>query len=197
MTGVQTCALPIYDWVWGPYKLDGSGSADEFLATKDERCEGIRRVALFPYSQDFKVYHCPSDNFAKNSNKYRTYSIPDCMNGMAGVFPWPILKKTTQVKSSGTKYIFVEEDDNRGYNMNSWILSPISGVGINRAVWNDPYLTVWHNRTSNLAFADGHVDNRKWSPETADYFTLQRDCFNGQWSTFRRALPAAKKISNG
>ena len=182
-----------YDWVWAPYKLDGSGSADEFAATMDERGEGIRRGALFPYGQDVKVYHCPSDNFSKTSNKYRTYSIPDCMNGMEGVFPWPALKKTTQVKSPGSKYIFVEENDNRGYNMNSWVLSPVAGVGINRAVWNDPYLTAWHHRTSNLAFADGHVDNRKWDPETADYFTLKRDSFNGQWGTFSPTTSGGKE----
>jgi len=68
--------------------------------------------------------------------------------------------------------------------MNSWILSPLAGAGINRRVWNDPYLTAWHNRTSNLAFADGHAENRKWSPETADYFTLEE--FMGQ--AFRAIL---------
>jgi prepilin-type N-terminal cleavage/methylation domain-containing protein/prepilin-type processing-associated H-X9-DG protein len=181
-----------YDWVWAPYRLDGTGSADEFAATKAERCEGIRRGALFPYGQDYKVYHCPSDKFRKDSNKYRTYSIPDCIGGISGIYAWPVANKMTQLKNLGSKYIFVEEDDDRGYNMNSWILSPISGKGINPAVWNDPYLTVWHNRTSNLAFADGHVDNRKWSPETADYFSMEQ--FMGlPWGSFSPSTPGGKE----
>lgn len=181
-----------YDWVWAPYKLDGSGSADEFAATKEERYEGIRRGAIFPYGQDFKVYHCPSDKFQKDKNKYRTYSIPDCMGGEAGRYPWPVIKKTNQLKSPGSKYVFVEEDDDRGYNMNSWILCPVPGLGINPAVWNDPYLTAWHNHTSNLAYGDGHVANRKWSPETADYFSSER--FMGlPWGSFSPSTLGGKE----
>jgi prepilin-type N-terminal cleavage/methylation domain-containing protein/prepilin-type processing-associated H-X9-DG protein len=181
-----------YDWVWAPYQLNGSGSADEFSATKEERCEGIRRGALFLYGQDVKVYHCPSDKFRKDSRKYRTYSIPDCMGGAEGIYPWPVSKKMTQLKSPGLKYIFVEEDDDRGYNMNSWILSPLAGVGINSEVWNDPYLTVWHNQSSNLAFADGHVDNHKWSPETADFFSLEQ--FTSlPWGSFSPSTPEGKE----
>ncbi len=77
------------------------------------------------------------------------------------------LTKTSQIKSPADKYCFVEENDPRGYNINSWVIDPGAGAAGNN--WSDP-LTVWHNSKSNLGFLDGHSETWKWSRETLDFF---------------------------
>ena len=179
-----------WDWVWGPYKLDGTGSADEWDATEEERREGIKRGAIYKYSEDTDAFHCPSDKNKQSSGKFRTYSIPDSMGGLWTHF-WPVVEKMSQIKRPSAKYVIVEEDDDRGYNMNSWILSPKQGGGVSETIWNDPYLTVWHNGSSNLAFADGHVDSRKWSKESFDYFSIEK--FDQSWGSFSPATSGGKE----
>ena len=60
----------------------------------------------------------------------------------------------------------VEENDPRGYNINSWV---IHTDGTDATGWGDP-LTVWHTGKSNLGFADCHAETWSWSDETTEFF---------------------------
>ncbi len=55
--------------------------------------------------------------------------------------------------------LMIEEDDYRGYNVNSWIISPPN-------TWTD-YVAGSHDGGDNLTFADGHMEYWKWiDPDT-------------------------------
>ncbi|AQT68759.1 putative major pilin subunit [Anaerohalosphaera lusitana] len=186
-----------WDWVWAPYELDGSGSADEFDATEKERREGIKRGAIYSYCSDADAFHCPSDKRTNNQQgnaKFRTYSIPDSLGGPEGYYPWRVFTKISQVKQPSRKYAIVEENDSRGYNMNSWILFPdeSSPNGFSTTAWCDPYLSAFHNDSSTFAYVDGHVDSRKWSRETIEYLDTPQSEFNNAWGSKVPSTDAGK-----
>jgi prepilin-type N-terminal cleavage/methylation domain-containing protein/prepilin-type processing-associated H-X9-DG protein len=131
----------------------------------DFHLNGIRNGTLYPFLDVVEVYHCPSDRRSTYDPEggalaYRTYSMPNCMNGDEG---WEIdiggekvTSKLTQIERPAEKYVFVEESDPRGINMNSWVMY------LDREKWIDP-LTIWHNKRSTLGFADGHAEVHTWS----------------------------------
>jgi len=120
----------------------------------DEKIVGIKRGVLYPYVESPKVYHCPGD---KRSSKpalkanglggYRSYSMPGSMTN-------PI-KKQTQIVSPDSMYVFIEEMDGRGYNINSWV------IYTTKQQWIDP-ISIWHGNSSTLGFVDGHAESHKW-----------------------------------
>lgn len=157
-----------WDWAWAPWQVGGNNAVINYAnATLEEKQEGIRNGTLWRYVEAYDSYHCPSDKSA--GGNYRSFSMPDSLNGKwgSGGTVWKLLKKSTQIKAPGTKYLFLEENDPRGYNINAWVIDP--GQGISSNAWADP-LTVWHSGKSNLAFLDGHSEEWNWSKETTDYF---------------------------
>jgi hypothetical protein len=84
----------------------------------------------------------------------------------------PHLKIST-IKSPGDKYIFVEEVDGRGMNVNSWIIKPQTPT-----TWIDP-ISIAHIGRSILGFADGHGEKHRWvDKSTAKMAKEQRTNFN-------------------
>jgi prepilin-type N-terminal cleavage/methylation domain-containing protein len=161
-------------WAWAPYDQQNSTTVPvNTLPTLEQRHKGIELGSLFEYNPDLDLYHCPSDKAQLDERKFRSYSIPDCLNGMWT--NWTVYKKYSQIRNPAAKYVFVEEDDDRYYNMNSWILSPDSSYadGIDRSKWNDPYLTIWHNDISSRGYIDGHVEKYKWASETRKFLSQQ------------------------
>ncbi len=160
-------------WAWAPYDEATDLSVPDpwtLLPTLEQRKKGIELGTLYKYNQDFDLYHCPSDRAQKNEYKLRSYSLPDCLNGLGG--PWTNYKKYSNIKSPSSKYVFVEEDDGRFWNMNSWFL-----FYSNPWRWDDPYLTVWHNDSSNIGYLDGHVDRHKWGNETRKFLSQESKDF--------------------
>lgn len=138
-------------------------------ATLDERKLGIQRGVLFRYAGDAKAYHCPGDNsklwvpnslnaFA-NNYAYRTYSGVENLNGWKKGLKEQVFK-INEIANSATKFVFVETIDMRGWCMGSWNMDfqPT-------AVWGDT-IAVWHRDRSNIAFADGHADPRRWTDKS-------------------------------
>ena len=67
-----------------------------------------------------------------------------------------------EIKNPDRKYVFIEEADDRGWNIGSWLLN------ISANTWTDP-LAPWHNDRSMLGFADGHGEKHRWrSKATAE-----------------------------
>ncbi|MCF7955247.1 MAG: prepilin-type N-terminal cleavage/methylation domain-containing protein [Phycisphaerae bacterium] len=143
---------PRSSWACRPQTESGVDKAGN--ANLEEMFFGIKRGVLYPYVESPKVYHCIGD---KRSSKpalkanglggYRSYSMPGSMTN-------PI-KKQTQIVSPDCMYVFIEEMDGRGYNMNSWIINTTSQK------WIDP-ISIWHGKSSTLGFADGHAESHKW-----------------------------------
>lgn len=163
-----------WDWAWAPWDASTDTAVTNYLnATQEQKQEGVKQGVLykFDYMTDIKAYHCPSDK--SPGGNFRSYSMPDCLNGKWGVEvsstgDWSNLTKYSQIKSPSDKYVFLEENDTRGYNINSWV---IHTDGTDAAGWGDP-LAVWHTNKSNLSFADGHAETWNWSDETSELFLL-------------------------
>ena len=151
-------------WVCVPQTEDGASrtSGSEI----DEKIIGIMRGQLYPYLENSKVYHCNGDERWREPSLstshggmggYRSYSITCGMNGV----DWPEiirLKKHTNIRSPGSKYVFVEEMDGRGYNAGAWAIYSV------QQQWIDP-IAIWHNNFSTLGFADGHAEGHRWFGE--------------------------------
>lgn len=152
-------------WVTGPISSNG--------VDLEGHMRGIRAGALYPYIETVEIYRCPSDRRDKpsvpiNKRAYRTYSMPNCIDGEAGgwtltnVGNRDLVTKTTQIRHPASKYVFLEESDPRGMNSGSWVMS------LHKEAWIDP-LTVWHDDKSTLGFADGHAEIHQWfEQETID-----------------------------
>ncbi len=135
---------------------------------------GLKRGLLWPYLKTPKVYHCPGDQrkLKTDNQSYRSYSILWTMNGSYGrsyesdpVYDTgEVAHKYIQIKNAGTKLVFVEDQDDRGWNMGSWVMMPVGHS------WTDS-LGLWHVDSGTLAFADGHAERHKWRDKrTIEYF---------------------------
>lgn len=168
-------------WVQAPQNDAGTvmlGAGSEPLATGRLAYEyesiGIKRGLLWPYLKTLKVYHCPGDRRIQlpTNSAFRSYSILWTMNGSYGRWyetdpvydTGEVAHKYTQIKNASSKLVFVEDEDDRGWNMGSWVLNP---VGDN---FTDS-LGLWHVDSGTLAFADGHAERHKWRDKrTIEYF---------------------------
>ena len=148
----------------------------------------IRAGKLFTYLESEKVYHCPGDRTFRNPEPhavYRSYGISGLMNGedfmardgefgritqfrevnLRGVTKLlKVATKSTEIRSPGLKFVFVEEDavtwHNQPYNMGGWV--QLAG-GLQW--WDMP--AGYHSEGSTIGFADGHAERIKWKdPDT-------------------------------
>jgi len=122
--------------------------------TDGPNADTITRGALWPYVKDTHVYLCPND-----TNSYvRTYSI----NGFLWGELEPIARNLSNVRQAAKTFVFIEEWDNRKYNINSFWCPPYPASS-----WVD-VLAEWHQRAGMLSFADGHAEVWQWvDPRTS------------------------------
>ncbi|MBA7632452.1 hypothetical protein ES703_39998 [subsurface metagenome] len=146
-------------WVLAPQDPAGNYTGGS-NPTVEDKLRGIRRGKLFPYVKDVDVYHCPNDRRKRDptQNAFRSYSMAGGVNGERGFGAVPV-EMLDEIKQPGSKYVFVEESDNRGWNIGSWVVNPN-----NEDSWVDP-LAIWHNKRSTLGFADGHAEKHRWLDE--------------------------------
>ena len=113
--------------------------------------ETIRQGQLFRYVPDVGIYFCPADTW----DRLRSYSLNDFLNGA-----WPTYQQVeiiTHVRNSSEVMCFIEEFDDRGYNMGSFVIDPYPGWG-----WVDTP-AMWHKSGTTMSFVDGHVEYWQWS----------------------------------
>ncbi|OHB58724.1 MAG: hypothetical protein A2Y12_20210 [Planctomycetes bacterium GWF2_42_9] len=183
-----------YGWVYAPVNITTKESIPEGQKAREtaEQAEyGIRQGKIFSYASDFGVYRCGSDK----TGHFRGYSIIDHLNGeqdfMTGTYkkPWDNITKTSQIKRTSESYVFMEEDDTRAYNVDSWEpVITIKGVkGAAKTTFQYDPLAIRHSgyTKSNFAFADGHSEQRRWSKETIDFFAgYKKTGGSYQWRVF-------------
>jgi prepilin-type N-terminal cleavage/methylation domain-containing protein/prepilin-type processing-associated H-X9-DG protein len=110
----------------------------------------IKNGALYKYVPDTKIYFCPADTF----DRLRSYSINDYLNGYWSTYQH--IRKIGQLRNSPEVMVFIEEFDDRGYNIGSFAIDPYPGWA-----WVDTP-AVWHKRGTCMSFADGHVEYWQW-----------------------------------
>lgn len=171
------------DWAAPPVLKSTGNFVPNFSTpfTAEEEIEGIRRGILYPYYESPEAVHCPGDKRSRKAptNKsgnfggeggYRTYSFiwtvgyqlsSDHSSGWG--FKDECVTKLPQLKSAGSKYIIVEEHDNRGINMNGWAMNLVTPAFV------DPF-AVLHNERSIMSFGDGHAEKMIWKdPDTMQH----------------------------
>jgi len=117
----------------------------------------LKHNPFFEYVQDVNVYHCPADV----RDYIRSYALNNFMNGKLNDFgPITPVKRLSQLKAPQMTLAFIDEDDPRGHNMNSWVIRPHGYNGMDE--WVD-WVGAYHNvgkkvGGSALSFGDGHVE---------------------------------------
>ena len=134
----------------------------------EHELQGIRKGLLFPYISNTDTYHCPGDKGTQQfGGGYRTYSITGLMNGEQQNVDQSI-KKYSEIVMPPNKYMFLENTDDRGWNIGSWIMD------YTLPSWIDP-LAIWHNKRSTLGFTDGHAEMHHWVDETTIEMSENQD----------------------
>jgi prepilin-type N-terminal cleavage/methylation domain-containing protein/prepilin-type processing-associated H-X9-DG protein len=128
--------------------------------------EGYIEGALYKYAPNANLIHCPGDKRNQNLSNfaYDSYSGVTGLNGGSyvagqgntGTFDTatPIMK-ASGIRTASSRFLWVEENDNRGDNINSWALD------ISTPAWVDSP-AVYHGNSSTFSFADGHAESHKW-----------------------------------
>jgi prepilin-type N-terminal cleavage/methylation domain-containing protein/prepilin-type processing-associated H-X9-DG protein len=143
-------------WVEPPQGITGAYTGED--PTLEDELRGIKQGGLYPYVKTVNVYRCPSDMRRREPGRinFRSFSIAGGMNGEEKFsYTRRAITKYTEIRNPSTKYVFVEDDDPRKWNMGSWILNPTGDS------WADP-LSIRHNKRSALGWADGHAEIHRW-----------------------------------
>ena len=150
-------------WVDPPHRRDGTYTGDPIPCPLEDEAEGIRTGALFPYTDNLDIYHCPGDkNYLRATERggKRSYAITGLMNGEQPNH-FKCVRKSSEIVNASNKYVFVEHTDPRGWIMGSWIIDPYKEP----PTWIDA-LAIFHKDRSTLGFADGHAEKHRWVDES-------------------------------
>jgi prepilin-type N-terminal cleavage/methylation domain-containing protein/prepilin-type processing-associated H-X9-DG protein len=168
--GVPPWVVPPLDYSGGNIVEMGSGPV-----TLQQRYNGLKEGALFPYVKDVKAYHCPGDSRVRQGTSrgngleyliYRSYGLTDYMKANASSDP----KKLFAFKEQAIKMLFVEDiyDGSAGnHNHHGWSYNP----GTN-SLW-DP-LGIYHSNACTFSFMDGHAERKKWDDKRTVIFCMSR-----------------------
>ena len=131
----------------------------------EEQQEAIRKGALYPFTQDIKLYRC---NVARTTtDEWRMYNIMDSMNcrnwdSMGAT----MIKRLSNIRSAASRAVFLEDGGTRKSAIGGWT------VFTKEMKWWDPP-PIRHGNATTWSFADGHAEYRKWKdPRTIEFGRL-------------------------
>lgn len=121
-------------------------------------------AAFAPYLRKHEVYRCPSTReVITGTDAIRSYAMNPYM-GASGRMSW--VPGTNHFKFEHVDditrpdHFLVFADINQKY-----ICFPFTVICMDKPVWHHPPATV-HNMGGTLAFADGHVEYKRWREDT-------------------------------
>jgi prepilin-type N-terminal cleavage/methylation domain-containing protein/prepilin-type processing-associated H-X9-DG protein len=168
--GVPPWVMPPLDYAGGKIVEMPQGDV-----TLEQRLNGLREGALFPYIKDVDAYHCSGDYRLRQGTSngrqlqhllYRSYSTTDYLRVTEPRDP----KKLTDFRNAASKMLFVEEMYDAGgvnHNVDAWSYNP----GTN-SLW-DP-LGVFHSNSASFSFMDGHAAVHKWTDKRTVIYFMNR-----------------------
>ncbi len=122
--------------------------------------EGYKKGALYRYASNPDIVHCPGDTRHKlrvgAGFSFGSLSPVGSLNGEV-----PELYKGGSLKNPSERYLWVEENDPRGGNLGSWIISQGIPPNYTSAQTIDSP-AAFHGDSSTFSWADGHATIRKW-----------------------------------
>ena len=154
----------------------GALSAQSYIVLLSQEC--IKQGALGQYLKNPNVVNCPGDlrkqQAVANGFAYISLSGVTGLNGQSwwnhptspGGYvdgPMEILTKLTQLRHPTEKFLWVEENDPRGENFGTWVMT-VNGSAANRwagtTILDSP--AAFHITSSTFSWADGHATSRRW-----------------------------------
>lgn len=125
--------------------------------------DALKQGSMWQYAPNVAVYHCIGDLRYKNLRvgygwAWGSYSKIYGINGEGNnnsVFGTPYVKLTHLFHPTDSG-VFLEETDARNENQGTWTLN------VSKLTWVDTF-SIFHGTVTAFAFADGHVDLRKWT----------------------------------
>ena len=146
--------------------------------------QGYKLGGLYQYAPNVNVLHCPGDlrnnfntigpNPAGYSFAWGSYSGAGGLNGNIFVPGLTAITKQTVMLHPSERYLWVEENDPRGENESSWVMTPGTAPTftdfINSAFIDSP--ASWHGANSTFSWADGHADSHHWLDPLTISFAL-------------------------
>ncbi len=134
----------------------------------EDKVRGFEKGAIWPYIENYKTYHCPSDRRhlypaqgpGGGIGGYRGYSLGAVMSlRSSGAEAQVMVRKRNEFVSPSSKFVWLEEMDGFGWNHRTW------NMDLSTPYWVDPF-AIWHNDRSTFSFGDGHAENHKWVEES-------------------------------
>jgi prepilin-type N-terminal cleavage/methylation domain-containing protein/prepilin-type processing-associated H-X9-DG protein len=171
--GIPAWVMPPLDYS-GSGAIVGMGGAGQDV-TLEQRLNGLREGALYPYLRETDVYHCPGDNRKNQGTSlgntpayqiFRSYALPDYMRATADTDA----KKLFNFKEQATKMLFIEDiyDGSAGnFSHDGWSYVPYDG-----SLW-DP-LGIFHSDACTFSFMDGHAERKKWADKRTIIYCRSR-----------------------
>ena len=167
--GVPPWVMPPLDYTDSGIRQMPTGSV-----TREQRFNGFKEGAIFPYMGAVEAYHCPGDdrktqgtsNGIDTSNLlYRSYALSDYMVGTGPQDP----KSLGEFKNPALKMLFIEDiydaPGDINHSVDAWSFQPFEQM-----LW-DP-LGLFHSEACTFSFMDGHAERHKWQDKrTITYFT--------------------------
>jgi prepilin-type N-terminal cleavage/methylation domain-containing protein len=162
------------DGYWGPPNPSPASGASPW-ANAAEALAAIQQSmktnnSLYQYAPSVGVYHCPGDvrfnlplRMGQNPVKWAfdSYAKTDNMagEGKGGITDYT---KSSQVHRPSNTFSFMEQADNRGFNVGSFELdwdggNPVKFVDI---------FAIYHGDVNTECFADGHAEHHRWTDPT-------------------------------
>jgi prepilin-type N-terminal cleavage/methylation domain-containing protein/prepilin-type processing-associated H-X9-DG protein len=147
--------------------------------------------ALYQYAPNVNIIHCPADrrygsvalppgtlpSAAPGAFVYGSYSAVTGLNGQSEMSAsgqdLHIYKQSALLNPSG-RYLWVEENDPRGENENSWVLNPGPPPTFSGTAFVDS-VAAWHGNNSTFSFADAHVESHTWLDGPTLTYALSMD----------------------
>jgi prepilin-type processing-associated H-X9-DG protein len=154
---------------------------------------GYRQGALWQYAPNVDVLHCPADARSRvaaiagaassppGNYAYGSYSGAGGFNGEIYAPNTAILKQA-EIMHAGQRYLWIEENDPRGENQSSWVMTS-PGPPVTAATAFEDSVASWHGGTSTFSWADGHAESHKWLDARTIVYALSNDpqkYFNAQ-----------------
>jgi prepilin-type N-terminal cleavage/methylation domain-containing protein len=171
-----------------PAVFPAGASAEEQIKLRIEA--GYRQGALFSYAPNSGILHCPGDKRttlkAGSGYTYPSISAIGTLNGET-----PVFYKTTEINRTSEKFVWVEENDPRGDNLGSWIMTQAGTLQdgfVGSRFIDSP--AAFHGDSSSFNWADGHASMHKWRDAATLAYALSMD-----QSKYSKSPPAAQ-VSN-
>jgi len=120
---------------------------------------------LFQYAPNPHIIHCPGDlRTTQRPGGGFAWCSYSGVQGLNGEPTDTMITKSTEIRHSSDRILWVEECDGRGDNLGSWDMvpgTPQDNFQTQAPRWQDSP-AAFHGATSTFNFADGHAEAHKW-----------------------------------